>query len=277
MKTGLNDPLLEGSRLKVEAVSIQQLCDTIDKNIDNNCEGLYDSDILELNELIDELQKEEEANDVAGVPVDTSRSPGSASNPAKTENSEKAKQGERSKTSEIKEGGDESISEDVSPKNNAQPSKGTRASDKTDGGGPKGSKIEDETGSKNLEEISNMALETYIDELKGIKGFIAAAIMSFTGEVLASYSTTEAADLEIVGATFNDIFRSAHEASGKVDLEACQEMVIRTPKGIIVMNCSGVDAKAHFHTLGILDADGNQALMKMNIQKMLPKIMKELA
>ncbi|MBU0486024.1 MAG: hypothetical protein KKB30_16085 [Proteobacteria bacterium] len=122
-----------------------------------------------------------------------------------------------------------------------------------------------------------MALETHLAELKEIKGYKAAAIMNFTGEILAYDSIDKNINLDVVGATFNDIFRSAHDASQKIGLEACKETTINTPKGIIVMRCSGVDAKVHFHLIAILVADGNQALMKMKIEQIVPAIMKELS
>lgn len=126
-------------------------------------------------------------------------------------------------------------------------------------------------------EINQMALEKYLEELKSIKGYQAVAIMNFTGEVLASDTIDKNADLNMVGATFNDIFRSAHEACEKIGFQACRETIIQTPSGTIVMCCSGVDAMVHFHVIGILTGDGNQALMKMQIEKIIPKIMAELA
>ena len=121
-----------------------------------------------------------------------------------------------------------------------------------------------------------MALEDMLAELKEIKGYKASAIMSFTGEVLAADATDNKIDLNVVGPTFNDIFRSSHEASSKIGLEACKESVITTPKGIIIMNCSGVESEVHFHMIGVMSADGNQALLKMQLGKLVPQIMKEL-
>ena len=129
----------------------------------------------------------------------------------------------------------------------------------------------------NNKEVFKMALETYLNELRSIKGYKAAAVMNFTGEVLAADSVDPNVELETVGAVFNDIFRSSHEASGKVGLSACNEMAIKTPNGIIAMACSGVDAAVHFHLIGILSGDGNQALMKLQFDKMIPAIMHELA
>lgn len=122
-----------------------------------------------------------------------------------------------------------------------------------------------------------MALENHLSELKGVKGYLAAGIMHYTGELLASHSTADNIDLGMVGATFNDIFRSAHEVCTKIGLEAAQEMVLTTPRGTIVMLCTGEGAKAHVHLITILAGDGNQALAKMQMQKAAPAIVKELA
>lgn len=122
-----------------------------------------------------------------------------------------------------------------------------------------------------------MSLENHLDGFKSIKGYKAAGIMTFTGEMLAADSADPKVDLDMVGATFNDIFRSAHEASNKIGLGACNETLIKTPNGLILMGCSGVESKVHFHTIVIMDKDGNQALAKMTLEKMMPKVVDDLA
>jgi len=116
------------------------------------------------------------------------------------------------------------------------------------------------------------ALYEFLKELKSIKGYKASAIMSDAGKVLASDTSDEKMDLELVAATFNDIFRSAHEACDKIGLGSCNESTIRTPKGVIIMRCSGSQSEVHFHAITILEEDGNQALMKLNIEKFLQKM-----
>ena len=121
-----------------------------------------------------------------------------------------------------------------------------------------------------------MSLEKHLEALRDIKGYKAAAIMNFTGEVLASDSVDSSVDLAMVGATFNDIFRSAHEASNKIGLDACTETAISTPKGLVLMRCSGTHSRVHFHTITVMAADGNQALAKMKVEQAVPKIMNDL-
>ena len=122
-----------------------------------------------------------------------------------------------------------------------------------------------------------VALESYLDEFKGVRGYIASGIMDFTGETLAVQSTDAGVNLEAVGAVFNDIFRNAHEASKKIGLDACNNLVITTPKGVIVMECSGASKTPHLHVIAILQEGGNQALAKMTIAKILPLVVKELS
>jgi predicted regulator of Ras-like GTPase activity (Roadblock/LC7/MglB family) len=121
-----------------------------------------------------------------------------------------------------------------------------------------------------------MAFEDLLSELKSIKGYVASGIMQFTGELLAADTTTGSVDLALVGATFNDIFRSAHEVCGKIGLEATREMVLYTPKGVIVMMCTGAKERVHVHLITFLTVDGNQALAKLMMQKIAPEIMKVL-
>lgn len=121
-----------------------------------------------------------------------------------------------------------------------------------------------------------MDLEAPLADVKAVKGYLATGIMQYTGELLAGHSLTESINLGIVGATFNDIFRSAHEVCSKIGLEACREMVLYTPRGIVLMMCTGTKAKVHLHLITVLSADGNQALAKMQMEKAGPAIMSML-
>lgn len=121
-----------------------------------------------------------------------------------------------------------------------------------------------------------MSFEAQLAELKNIKGYVAAGIMQYTGELLAGDSSSGSVDLGLVGATFNDIFRSAHEVCQKIGLEATKEMVLYTPKGVIVMMCTGAKERVHLHLITVLTSDGNQALAKMTMEKISPNLMKLL-
>lgn len=122
-----------------------------------------------------------------------------------------------------------------------------------------------------------MAMEKHLADIKTVKGYQASGVMHFTGELLASDSVASNIDLGLVGATFNDVFRTAHEVCDKIGLESAHEMVLITPRGIVVMLCSGAKSKTHFHIITILTSDGNQALAKMQMEKAVPGLAAELA
>lgn len=120
-------------------------------------------------------------------------------------------------------------------------------------------------------------LENMFTNLRCIKGYKTAALMNFSGEILLADSFDAANyDLENIGPVFNDVFRSAEEAAHRVGLNACIELVMKTPGGLVVMCCSGMGASVHFHLIALLDKDGNQALTKMQMAKLVPLILQEL-
>lgn len=119
-------------------------------------------------------------------------------------------------------------------------------------------------------------LENMFTSLRCIKGYKTAALMNFSGEILIADSLDTDYDLEQIGPIFNDVFRSAEEASERVGLNVCIEQVMKTPGCVVVMCCSGRGASIHFHLIALLDKDGNQALTKMQMAKLVPIILKEL-
>ena len=112
-----------------------------------------------------------------------------------------------------------------------------------------------------------MALVDLLENFRSIKGFMAAGILDFTGDVLEIATESEEIDLAMVGATYTDTFRNAIEASGKIGLEEAYEMTVVTPKGVIIMGSTGVDASINAIMIVILDAGGNQALTKILMKK----------
>jgi CheY-like chemotaxis protein/predicted regulator of Ras-like GTPase activity (Roadblock/LC7/MglB family) len=127
------------------------------------------------------------------------------------------------------------------------------------------------------ERETTMALEKHLDEFKSIKGYLASGVLNFTGETLATHSVSDRVNLESFGAVFNDVFRGAHEASAKIGLDSTRVMTLQTPKGIVLMECSGPTNKAHLHIMVVLDETGNQALTRMTLEKVVPKVVQEVA
>jgi len=125
--------------------------------------------------------------------------------------------------------------------------------------------------------IKGETLKRFIVGLRKVTGYKACGVLTWQGKILARDSVDPQVDLDTVGATFNDLFQNAHEASENVGLEACYETAINTPKGIIIIRCSGLDALAHFHLIVVIGLDASLSLVKHEIDKFLAVVMQELA
>ena len=138
-------------------------------------------------------------------------------------------------------------------------------------------KTEGEPLLKETRDESAINLKGYIEKLQNINGYKASAIMNFTGEILEDDSKDPNIDLNYFCAMFNDIFLSTHKVCEKVGFGETLETTVVTPKGIVFMQCSGTRSKTHIHVISILEPGGNQALMKMEMERMMPALLSELA
>ncbi len=125
-------------------------------------------------------------------------------------------------------------------------------------------------------ENCSITLESLLEKLRGIKGYKGSGILNFTGETIASDSLDATLDLASAGAIFNDIFRSAQESTTTSGLHACNELTLKTQDCIIILCASGGESAVPFHLIAILDKDGNQALTKMQLAKIIPLAAQEL-
>ena len=125
-------------------------------------------------------------------------------------------------------------------------------------------------------EDCTITLESILQKLRGIKGYKGSGIMNFTGETIASDCLVANLDLASAGAVFNDVFRSAQETAAIAGLYTCQELTLRTKDCIIILCASGAISAVPFHLIAILDKEGNQALAKMQLTKIIPLAAQEL-
>ena len=116
-----------------------------------------------------------------------------------------------------------------------------------------------------------MITEAIFEDIKQINGYLGVGISQYTGELLLSDKHNSEINLEETAVIFNDLFRNSHTLSQKLSLGKTKIMEITTEKAKILMACSGEDSSLHLHVFAIFQHEGNVALAKM----VLPKILKE--
>lgn len=121
------------------------------------------------------------------------------------------------------------------------------------------------------------ALERHLDELKGIKGYVAIGILNFVGEVMAYDSQEDHLQFRSLSALFTDIFRNTHETVLNNGLGECLELTVHTSGKIVLMTSSGLSSRLRFYVFGIINTTGNWYYMKMQLNDFAARIIKELS
>jgi len=122
-----------------------------------------------------------------------------------------------------------------------------------------------------------MINESIFDDIKQINGYMGVGISQYTGELLLFDKSDSNINLEETSVIFNDVFRDTHALSTKLSLGHTQIMEISTEKSKILMACSGEDSSVHLHLFAIFKKDGNVALAKMILPKVMNKAVSELS
>ena len=122
-----------------------------------------------------------------------------------------------------------------------------------------------------------MINESIFDDIKQINGYLGVGISQYTGELLLLDKANESINLEETSVIFNDVFRSSHSLSKKLSLGKTQIMEITTDSAKILMACSGEDSSVHLHVFAIFKNDGNVALAKMILPRILNKSVTDLS
>lgn len=107
---------------------------------------------------------------------------------------------------------------------------------------------------------------------KSITGYRASAILRDSGEIIVQDAISASIDLRLVGETLSDFFIKAREASGKIGLEFCREALLGTRSEIMIMGCSDEVRGESKLVLAIFGADGNQALGRREMRKVLGRL-----
>jgi predicted regulator of Ras-like GTPase activity (Roadblock/LC7/MglB family) len=122
-----------------------------------------------------------------------------------------------------------------------------------------------------------MINESIFNEIKQINGYLGVGISQYTGELLLIDKLSDNINLEETSVIFNDVFRSSHSLSQKLSLGKTEIMEITTENAKILMACSGENSSLHLHVFTIFKNDGNVALAKMILPRILNKSVAELS
>ncbi len=149
--------------------------------------------------------------------------------------------------------------------------------------GPGGESANGPEVQKRQKEERVMAIKDHLQEFNGIEGFRAVAVFSAQGDMLES-ETVGKYDIKAAGMFANNALLNAQKATDQMGVGIGNLVQIRAPKATVLMRClneatdfaASKEGKAHFHTIVVMDPEGNTGMASMILDKVVAKIAEEL-
>lgn len=142
----------------------------------------------------------------------------------------------------------------------------------------------EETNSEaNKQEVKQMAIKDSLDKFREVEGFWAVGVFTAQGEMIDSL-VNKKVDINAIGLHANNALLNAQKATEEMGVGRGNFVQIRAPQAQVLLRClneatdfaSTKAGKAHFHSVVVLDPEGNAAMAKMILDSVVEKIAEEL-
>ncbi|GEM_PF-6335811 len=130
---------------------------------------------------------------------------------------------------------------------------------------------------KNPYQERKKMLEGKLDSLKSIGGYQASAITDYTGDLLTADFGQIREALEKTTAGVAKLYTTAEKTGKDLKIGNVRSVVITTAERVILIASTGEDARARIYAVVILDRNGNRALARPAIEKLLEDSLKALS
>ncbi len=132
-------------------------------------------------------------------------------------------------------------------------------------------------------EKSRMAIKDHLEGFQGIEGFMGVAVFTAQGEMLEGFAQGKV-DIKTIGMFANNALLNAQKATDQMGVGRGNLMQIRAPQAVVLMRClneatdfaATKEGKAHFHTVVVMDPEGNAGMAAMLLDKAAAKIAEEM-
>ncbi len=128
-----------------------------------------------------------------------------------------------------------------------------------------------------------MAIKDSLDKFREVQGFWAVGVFSPQGEMVDSL-VNKKVDINTIGLHANNALLNAQKATEEMGVGRGSFVQIVAPQAQVLLRClnEATDfaatqaGKAHFHTVVVLEPDGNAAMARMILDSVVEKIAEEL-
>jgi DNA-binding response OmpR family regulator len=127
-----------------------------------------------------------------------------------------------------------------------------------------------EKDKKNIkdEEVLKMAIKDHLKLFGDIGGYLGSGVFTPQGEMLEGTTEISGIHFETAGSMIHDMLLNAKKVSETSGFGNCDMLQLDTEMGIILAKCFN-DGKIHFHTVLVIKKDGNVAMAKIAMKKVV--------
>lgn len=129
-------------------------------------------------------------------------------------------------------------------------------------------------GNKTLSKEANMAISENLAILKEINGYLGAGVFTPQGEMLEGVADISGVQFEEAGALIHDTLKDAKAMATEIGFGNLDLIQLYTQMGIIFAKCYN-DGTRHFHTILVIKTDGNIAMARMKLNKVVELLIPE--
>lgn len=128
-----------------------------------------------------------------------------------------------------------------------------------------------------------MSIKATLERFNNVEGFIGVGVFSPQGDMVESL-THGSIDINTVGMSANNALLNAQKATDTMGVGRGNLIQIRAPKANLLMRClneatdfaQSKAGKAHFHTVVVIEPEGNAAMARMILDNMVSEIAEQL-
>lgn len=134
----------------------------------------------------------------------------------------------------------------------------------------------EETDTVEYLDAGSVSFVGLMDELIGIRGYRASAIMGSDGELLYSNTTNRDKnyDLSMMIEVLNSLFGRVCSLTERSGFVSCAEVALRAGDEVMVVRCSGENCLVGIRLFVLVEEQGNVALMQKRLTYLMPLIMR---
>jgi predicted regulator of Ras-like GTPase activity (Roadblock/LC7/MglB family) len=120
-------------------------------------------------------------------------------------------------------------------------------------------------------------MDSVLAGLRDVNGYRGAAVLDEAGDVLVQDVVERDLDMELFAAMVLDFIRAGRKVSGETGLGVPRELILSAESGVLLCVSPAPTAGEPFHALVLMGPNGNRAMAKISLKKILPALEAALA